>query len=1148
MQKVVKVLDANGFIAHRKRFHLFLIMSIFLLFSQYVNAQDLSKKITVTIQDASIKEAFNKVKEQSGILFAFNADINKYAGKKVSIDRKDITVRQAIELIIAGTNLHFKKVDDQLLIEEKPAVKQQVSPNAAAGQGQGTGGLKGRIVEFETSQPLPGASVQILELNRGITTDSTGYYRFTGIRAGRYTLKVSFVSYATENQIVEVKANRDEVYDIKLQGNNQLGEVIVTATGKTRKPVAHASEKQVLQEIKAAQSVVSGISSQEISRSADRNVADVVKRISGVSVKDDKFIIVRGMNERYNLTYLNGNIAPSTEQYSRAFALDLLPTRIIDKILIYKSPAPDLMGDMTGGAVKIFTKDAKNVKHFDIELQSGFLQNTSFNKNFLTYTGGKYDFLGFDDGTRKLPSSVPGYGDFTRATISQKEYVKSFSNILTYGKKTALPPMQLTANYYNSFKVGGRPLSVLSSLSYKNESKKISVERMTGNLTLHGGTSLKNKGVDDQNTENAQLSLLQNFTYRLGDSTTIYFKNFVLQQGQTNTILKNREAELYYDINQQKWVMGGEGIKKRDIILSYNQRFLYSGNLGGNTSIGSKGKQKLDWNTGYTYSNLTTPDQRVIHLQQNDRTNIPVVGDPGQNWVPVWREQQQEEFMGNALEQGMISRVWIKNIESQYNGSVDYSYKWRPWATFKAGTYQQWKERKVFRRVFTVNEGDLNSLGQPVDFSYDAIGRRNPDMDMNLVIWRQQDLGQLWSDDYLRDDGTGLKVYDRTKGGDAYTATEQNNSAYLAASLLPMGTKLDIYGGVRVEYNRQKVAGALGTLGDIPGAVNTPVLADLKSTEILPSLNIGYRPSQPYVFRLSYGKTVNRPEFRELSPYQELDYNENQRIRGNSKLQLARIDNYDLRVEWYPKESGAGNESFSLGGFYKKIEHPIERVISKLNLDNGAANIQYMNADKADVYGIELDFRKYFNFIPGTFFRNLSFIGNASYIYSRAERTPVNNDGTNNLNDPVIRRQLQGQSPYTVNGGLYYENAGSGTKLGIILNQTGPRIYAAAIGRKAATTTGNYPDFGTQPSLIELARRQLDISATQRIGKGLQLKFSVQNLLNDAVRLAEDANFTYKYEKAQYIRSPTNAYFSGDLLASDYRPGRYFIITFTYSL
>jgi len=1127
-----------------------LILSGFL--SLTAGAQDFQNgKVNLELKGVSLKEAFANIQKQSGVRFIYDQDIKKYDALKITQSAKDITVKKAVELILKSTNLQYIPEGSHVMISEKPTVKKPASPNVSAGQGQGTGGLKGRIVEFETSQPLPGASVYIVELNKATVSDSSGYYRFTGVRAGKYALKVSFVSYTTSNQPVEVRANRDEVYDIKMQGNNQLGEVVVTATGKTRRPVAHASEKQVLQEIKQAQSVVSGISSQEISRSADRNVAEVVKRISGVTVKDDKFIIVRGMNERYNLTYLNGNIAPSTEQYSRAFALDLLPTRIIDRIMVYKSPAPDLMADMTGGAVKIYTKDARNVKHFDIELQTGFLQNTTFNKNFLTYQGGKFDFLGFDDGTRKLPSSVPGYGDFTRAAISQKEYVKSFSNILTYGKKTALPPMQLTANYYNSFKIGGRSLSMLSSLSYKNESRKQRVERMTGNITtersVDEGSLLKNKGIDDQNTENSQLSLLQNFTYHWGDSTNIYFKNFVLQQGQNSTILNNRQTNLYYDTHNGWWETG---LNKRNIILSYNQRFLYSGNLGGNTSLGSKGRQKLDWNLGYTYSNLTTPDQRVIHLQRkNDRENMVVIGDAGQNWVPIWRDQDFVEFMGNALEQGMISRVWIKNTEALYNGSIDYSYKWKSWATLKAGSYQQWKERKVFRRVFTVNEGDLNSVGQPVNPNTPIIGR-NPDMDMNLVIWRQQDLGQLWSDTYLRDDGTALKVYDRTKGGDAYTATEQNNSGYLAISLLPFGDKLDIYGGVRVEHNRQKVAGALGVAGDIPGGVNTPVLADLKSTEILPSLNIGYRPSQSYVVRLGYGKTVNRPEFRELSPYQELDYIENQRVQGNSKLQIARINNYDLRFEWYPKENGGGNESFSLGGFYKKIEHPIERVIVKETADNGASNIQYTNADKADVYGIELDFRKYFGFIPGTFFRNLSFIGNASYIYSQAERTPVSSDGTRSADDPLIKRQLQGQSPYTVNGGLYYENAGSGTKLGIILNQTGPRIYAAAIGRKASYT-GNYPDLGTQPSLIELTRRQLDISATQRIGKGLQLKLGIQNVLNDAVRLAEDANFTYKYEKAQYISSPTggtNSYVTGDLLASYYKPGRYFIITFTYSL
>jgi TonB-dependent receptor len=520
--------------------------------------------------------------------------------------------------------------------------------------------------------------------------------------------------------------------------------------------------------------------------------------------------------------------------------------------------------------------------------------------------------------------------------------------------------------------------------------------------------------------------------------------------------------------------------------------------------------------------------------------------------VPVSRNEDVNNINYNDLEQGMISRVWIRNTEKVYNGSADYTYKLKPWITLKAGTYQAWKERVVFRRAYTVNEGDLNSSGYPI-FGRPGIGAFAPEMDNNIVFWHQQDLSKVWSPEYLRDNNTGLKVFDRTSGSDAYTATEQNNSGYIAASLLPFNGKLDIYGGLRVEYNRQKVAGAVAPNTANIGSVNSPVLADLKSTEFLPSLNIGYRPNSDLVFRAAYGKTINRPEFRELSPYSELDYLSNQTVMGNSNLLFATVNNYDLRMEWYPNGNAKG-ETISLGGFYKQIKNPIERIIYRDLYFAGPSNISFLNADKAKVYGVELDIRKNLDFVPLKFFRDLSVIANGTYVYSRATRAKrdTNALSTDNLYDAKFDRQLQGQAPYSVNAGLYYENAGSGTKVAVMYNQIGPRIYAASVGKPATSATEHMTGYpGDQASLIELTRKQLDFSLTQRIIKSLQAKLSIQNLLNSPIQMAEDANFTYKYEKATFTNTSTKDRVvpdkvNGDLLASDYKPGRFFLLTFTY--
>lgn len=266
MQKVAKLPNNARFIGHRKRSPTFLITVIILLLCQFANGQNLDKRITLSVQNLSIREALIEVKKQSGIIFAFNSDINQYASKKVSITQKNITVKQAIELIIAGTSLHYKQVDDQLLIEEKP------TPTSSDVQtGQGIGMVKGRIVEFETSQPLPGASVRIASLNVGASSNENGYYTLDGIPAGAYTLEVSFVGYSTETLRVQVGSGRESTYDVKLRGSSLLNEVLVVGYGTQKKSSVTGS--------------ISSVKSEELTSYAGGTMAEAIAgRAAGVQI------------------------------------------------------------------------------------------------------------------------------------------------------------------------------------------------------------------------------------------------------------------------------------------------------------------------------------------------------------------------------------------------------------------------------------------------------------------------------------------------------------------------------------------------------------------------------------------------------------------------------------------------------------------------------------------------------------------------------------------------------------------------------------------------------------------------------------------------------------------------------------------------
>ncbi|RKR84298.1 TonB-dependent receptor [Mucilaginibacter gracilis] len=1109
-----------------KSISVFSILVLFLIFNGAAHGQVLDKKINLSAATTTGIKITAAIKAQlPEVRFTYDDVISQKIAGTVKLTISQPTVKQLLDIIKSTFGIEYQTTNNYIILSLPK------SPNASAGGGPGT--IRGRIVEFETTQPLPGASVYIVELQKGMQSNIDGYYSFTNIPSGKYTVQVSYVSFATEKVVVEVKPGKEATYDIKLQGSNSLKEVVISSVKKSRAPVSHTSERQVLEEVKQASMVVSAISSEQISKSADRNAAEVMQRVSGVTTVDDKFVIVRGLNQRYNLTYLNDNVAPSTELYSRAFALDLIPSRIIDKILVFKSPSPENQGDATGGVVKIYTKDAKNVKHFDIEVQTGLREGTTF-KNVLTYQGGKFDFLGFDDGTRKLPSVVPAYGSLQKATISQQQYAKGFSPYLYLGQKQALPTIQITANYYDSYKLFGKPLSMLTSFSYKHEDQQANIYRQQG-IDDAIKSTIPNDAItfENNNRESAQLNLLQNFTYRLRDSSNLQFKNFLLQQGVSTTIEK---------VFHRRAMADQRAFDNKDIVLSYSQRFLYAGNVGGTHYYGG-GKHRFDWNGGLTYSSQELPDQRVIRLQAP--LTAFTTGDPNLYWFARGRKGDPEDSENQSrINQGMISRTWTRNNEGIYNASLDYTYKFKPWLFLKAGTFQQWKERKVFRRVYTVHEGDFT--GTYSDY-ITAPGGYGTYVDPALTAFKQQDLSRLWSANYLRDDKTGLLVVDNTQGSDAYTATEQNNSGYALMSFTPAHRKFEVYGGVRIEYDRQRVGAAVQPTDQ--GGINRPVLVNISKLDILPSVNASYRPHDNWVLRAAYGKTVNRPEFTEISPFNDYDLENNTRRQGNPYLRPATASNYDLRLEFYPRKNQYG-ETISIGAFYKTLQNPIERINASDRILNSPALITFQNAARASIKGVEFELRKNLDFIPGNLFKRLSVIGNLTLIKSEAIKDSA--DVANEQKDQpdkrignfIIKRPLQGQAPYIVNVGLYYDNASTGTKISGIYNIVGTRIYAAGRGF-AADPTLNGSQF--RGSLMELPRHVVDISVTQRIVKTIQARFSVQNLLNKPIEMAEDYNFTSKYEPVKTVVTDGVTKVEGDNIASRYNPGRHYVLSFSYS-
>ncbi|HMQ90550.1 MAG TPA: carboxypeptidase-like regulatory domain-containing protein, partial [Flavilitoribacter sp.] len=213
-----------------------------------------------------------------------------------------------------------------------------------------TGNIKGVVTDAKSGETLIGCNVLIQGTDKGTITDFDGNYEIPEVPTGDYNLVISYVSY--ENQIVRVSVKNGETAEVNVQMSEsaiELESVTVKATRKTDTEVA------LLNILKTSNMVVSGISNQQIAKSQDKDASEVVRRIPGVTIREGRFIIVRGLIERYNSVWLNNSSTPSSEADIRAFSFDVIPSNAIDRILIYKTPAPELPADFAGAAIQIFT-------------------------------------------------------------------------------------------------------------------------------------------------------------------------------------------------------------------------------------------------------------------------------------------------------------------------------------------------------------------------------------------------------------------------------------------------------------------------------------------------------------------------------------------------------------------------------------------------------------------------------------------------------------------------------------------------------------------------------------------------------------------------------------------------------------------------
>jgi outer membrane receptor for ferrienterochelin and colicin len=929
-----------------------------------------------------------------------------------------------------------------------------------------SGSIDGVVSDRKSRETLIGTTITIDGTSVGTTSDINGHFILSNIKPGIYTVKISYVSYFPKSyEKVKVEPGKVTSLKAELEENTvSLGDVTVTAVRKTNTDIS------VINAVKTSPFVAIGISSQQISRTLDKDASEVIRRVPGITIQDDRFLVVRGLSQRYNNVWLNGAATPSSEADVKAFSFDVIPSSMIENIMIFKSPAAELPADFSGGFVKISTKNMPENNSMFFTYSTGFNQGTTFN-DFYKYKGSTTDWLGYDNGYRSLPKDMPAHlNEYESATNpSIKGLIATLGNEMndswTASTATAFPDQKFSLGINRKFKIGKTAMGTSTALtySYTNNSDILALSDYSIYDFNNDNPSYLNQFVDKHYSTSAKITLMTNWSLLLGKGTKIEFRNLLNQAGNSRSSM--RTGREFY--NDGRYIRSDE--------LRYLSRFIYSGQLAGEHSFSDNSKTKLDWIVGYAASGKKEPDtKRYRYLRDQVDTT---------KFIMLFSDQADLSSQ---------SRMWIDLSENTVSVTVNFTHQFdisgfKP--ELKTGFYYENKERVFTARNFGYAKASLAStLGQtslPVD--------------------------QVFSEANINMDN-GIKLMEVTSGSDSYRASNNQIAGYLSVKL-PLTSKINLYSGIRIEKNRQ-------TLSSYKQGSTTEVNVDRDTINLFPSFNLTYNLNEKNLLRLAYGMSVNRPEFREIAPFYYVDFEMNAGIYGAPQIKQAYIHNFDIRYELYPKSG----ESFTFGGFYKKFSNPIEQII----LGNSPTQYSFENVLSAYSYGLEADARKSLDFIQGL--KNFTLVLNTAIIKSRVQFS----EGS------LFRdRPLEGQSPYIVNAGLFFQNE-KGLMLSILYNVIGKRI--AAVGRPSPN---KWEDI---PNIYEMSRNVIDLTFSKMIGKKFEIKGGIKDLLNEKVKYVQTVNTLVDMNAYTNGADNGSKYFKRDQVTRSFLPGRYFSIGISMKL
>ncbi|MGG5902292.1 TonB-dependent receptor domain-containing protein [Sphingobacterium daejeonense] len=1079
-------------------------MTSMLSLPSFAQASSSTGQVNLHYTRTSAANLLNDLSKQSGYTISFNTvELEKinlngihYNNTSAKSVLNDLEKKTKLVFMVSGSHVSASVDPDKVI--------KTAAPKATPGR------ISGSVVD-DRGEPLIGATIRLEQNGQATQSSVDGTFSFANLKAGNYTVEVSYLSHQTK-RITDVVVKDEQItrLDVVLKPqDNTLNQVVVTGSFK-RESVAGLYAQQ-----KNAASMTDGISAEQIARTPDNNVGTILKRVSGINTIDNKYVVVRGMAERYNQSMIDGVSLPSTDLNRRNFSFDVVPAELVGSVVVNKTATPDVSSEFSGGQVTVNTLAVPQSNFTSISVGTGF-NSQSTGKDMTVIGGrGKYDYLGFDDGRRKNPGDIE-YWVFPKAGVGNDNPTDYEPTALEQSKRFNPDGFRL---YQQAAKPNQNYRLTMGRVYDLNESSKVGfVAGLTYRNTQEINNYRSNRGLDyfgtNVDSDTSSVGKMSKFNSTWGATVNGGWQNQRHKLGIRNIYTRMLSDESYDVYKRQNDMLE---IKQRNLFADPIFTDILQNKLEGEHKLTERGLM-FSWSAArtsvsqehkdlrnFTYNLTATVDGQDIY-QSPVLANTNRIGTGFNFDYRVWTTVKQTDYN------------WTANLSHPFNFLNDKSL-------VKIG-YAGWDKNReqstLLANLYSAYTGKFFDLTDPYE-----------------VVLAPENQG--WGQD------KGYYFANAENSGDQYKGNSKYH-AYYAMLDQRFFQKLRLVYGLRAENfnsrNRQlaeieRRRRFEEMYPDVTYSGPKPEETGEKNWNYLPSVNLTYNLTSQMNIRGAYSKTMIRPDLRETAVMAFVDPLLRGEISGGN-LASTKINNYDLRYEWYPQIG----EIISVSGFYKDFDKPVE-LFKDAQLDK----YYFANSKSAYNIGVEAEIRKSLGFIADKqWLRNLTLFGNATIMRSEVT-TEVEEviDGETILVEYPVKRPLFGQSPYIVNAGVTYDSRYFG--LNAVFNRSGHRSY-----------TVQYMASGVE---YELGRNVVDLQlSTKLLKQKAEIRLNISNLLDNAAIYYVnsggyegpwvDDNGDGELEYIGYFRpreGTTDAYkkSDGDRVTHRVKYGRTGNISFTYN-